>query len=98
MDKWIAAIIAVAFVAIGMLMTLYGDRFGRWWGGLGFHIFRIAPWLNISGKTREQAEHEFYDSPPLKYFWLFWVWGMRVFGVLAVVMGLLLFFLLVLQR
>jgi hypothetical protein len=91
------ASIGIAFLVLGILITLYVHRFGRWWNGLGFHLLKIAPWLNFLGMTREEAEYQFYDSWPLKGWWLFWVWGMRIMGVLLAAAGAVLILALVSQ-
>jgi len=92
MCNWI---MAVTFIVIGIVCTLFIHRIGRWWGGLGFHLFRIAPWLNFTGKTREEAESQFYNSLPLRGYWLFWVWLMRIMGVGLTIFGAIALYALI---
>ena len=95
MDLWI---MAIAFAVIGILCVMYAHRFGRWFGGLGFYIIRVAPWLNFTGKTREETEHQLYDTWPLRSYWLFWLWGIRILGALLAICGIFVLIVLIMQR
>ncbi len=94
MESWI---VAITFIIIGTLSALYAHRFGRWWGGLGFYVLKIAPWLNFMGQTRKEAEHQFYESWPLRGYCLFWVLGIQIFAVLIAIGGTVVLFMLITQ-
>ena len=94
MGNWI---IAVSFIVIGIVDTLFIHRIGRWWGRLGFHLHERAPWLNFTGKTKEEVESQFYNSWPLRGYWLFWVWSMRIIGVGLTIFGAIALYALITQ-
>ena len=87
MNTWVFVIMCLVLMTIGTLSSLYARRIGRWLGSLGFHLFKIAPWLNFTGLTREEAEHQFYNEWPLRGYWLFWLWGVRILGAMMALFG-----------
>lgn len=55
-NDWVGRIIAIAFMVIGILTTLYSHRFFVWLDKKSVDILRIAPWLNLSGKDPDYNE------------------------------------------
>ena len=94
---WGVAFICIFFMVTGTLCTLYAHRIGKWSTGLGFYLFKVTPWLNFTGKTWEEIEHQFYDEWPLRGFWLFWLWVMRIAGVILAVSGAFVLALVIIQ-
>jgi hypothetical protein len=76
-------ILDVCLVALGILIVVFSERFGKWWNRIALQKLRMGPWANLTGAKREQAENEFYRSTP----WRFWVWGVRGMGVLIALFG-----------
>lgn len=88
--NWEVIIFGVLFVLLGLGTSIFGDRFGRWCGNLGLGLIEKYPWLNLSGMSKEEAEYQFYEKQPTKAFYRFWLWGMRLTGLLLVACGILL--------
>ena len=79
-------LIGIPFIIIGILCTLYAHRFGKWWILFSFKI-KINPLITYKYQTIEELEHKFFETWPLKAFWLVWLWGIRIFGVMSVIVG-----------
>jgi hypothetical protein len=97
MSYWVFVAICLIFIVIGTLLALYAGHIGRWWGRLGFHLFKVAPRLNFMGQTREETERQFYDERPTRGYWLFWLWGMRIFGAIMALFSILILITIIAQ-
>jgi len=87
---WSLFLIGIPFLVIGILFVLYANRFGRWWGIFSFEhrLNYFATKWKDEGLTREEFEKKAFNTLPHRFFWLFWLWGIRILGVMLAIGGL----------
>ena len=93
MNVWI---MAFSFVVLGIIVALFAHRIAFLINKSSLRIFRIAPWLNLSGKD-ENALMDEWSKSRLHTFEVVWLWGIRVMGVLLALGGMLVIYILLSQ-
>jgi hypothetical protein len=91
MEIWI--LVSLLFIT-GIVMVVFTRRIALLVNKVSLSIFRIAPWLNFSGKNEEVLLDEWKKSR-LYVFENIWVWGMRVIGVVFIIGSILVIYALI---
>ena len=92
MEAWI---LVSLLLVLGAIMILFTRRISGLMNRAGLNIFKIAPWLNLSGKDVSLDE---WKKSRLHVVETIWVWGMRVIGVIFVIGSILVIYALTNQH
>ncbi len=76
-------------LAIGILLVWFARRLADWIAASSARLLSFIPRRHARGLTPEQALENWKNSP-LRFFETLWVWYVRVFGLVCVVMGVFL--------
>ena len=87
----------ILMLVFGIALTIYMQKIVRWVNRSSLIIFRVAPWLNFSGKTDEKIMRD-WNEPVFHYWEVFIIWLGRIFGIVAVGFGLLLIYAFITSR
>ena len=85
-----------SLLVLGVIMILFTRHIAALVNKASLSIFKIAPWLNLSGKTENVLLDEWKKSR-LHIFETIWVWGIRIFGVIFVIGSMLVIYVLLSQ-
>jgi hypothetical protein len=81
-------VLVSALLVLGVIMVLFTKRIAVLVNKTSLSIFKIAPWLNFSGK-REDILLDDWKKSRLHIFESIWIWGIRVIGVIFVIGSIL---------
>lgn len=84
---WELIVIGIVFVITGICILLFIVRFSKWWFKVAINIQVKFPWSEFSGMSREEAEYQYFETQPYKGFYRFWLWGMRIMGMISIAVG-----------
>ena len=93
MNVWI---MAFSFVVLGIIVALFAHRIAFLINKSSLRIFRIAPWLNLSGKDENVLMDE-WNKSRFHIFEVIWLWVIRIMGVLLALGGILVIYVLLNQ-
>jgi len=88
---WGADILAICFIITGILCVFYTRRFAEWWIRYSYEHrlnYFTSKWKD-EGLTREDVESRIFHYQPYRFIWLFWLWGIRIMGVLLAAAGVI---------
>ena len=87
---------AISFMVVGIIVILFIHRIAMWLNRASLLIFRVAPWLNFSGKYEDRFLDEWSKSR-LHIFETIWVWFLRIAGIILTLGGALILYALISQ-
>jgi hypothetical protein len=90
----IAFVMPALFLILGILMVAFARRAATLVNTASLSIFKIAPWLNFSGKSQGELLGGWTKSR-LHIFEDFWVWSVRIMGVIFVIFDLVVLYALI---
>ena len=93
MEAWI---MVSSFLILGVIMVLFTRRIAALVNKASLSIFKIAPWLNLSGKKEDVLLDE-WEKSRLHIFETIWIWGIRIIGVIFVIGSILVIYALISQ-
>jgi hypothetical protein len=93
MEAWIMACL---FLLLGIAMTGFTRRLATSVKKGSLYVFKIAPWLNRSGKDNNAILQQ-WDKSIFHSFEVIWIWGIRIIGFIFIVGSILLIYVLISQ-
>jgi hypothetical protein len=91
MEVWLTV---SSFLVLGVIMVLFTRRITALINKASLSIFKIAPWLNFSGKNEAQLLEQ-WEKLRIHIFETIWIWSIRIIGVIFVVGSILVIYALI---